>query len=335
MVDVRAAQGSVRMTPPTRVSVILPVRDGLPHLHGALRSVLAQSFTAIEVILIDDGSMDGSGRVGLDSGDARVRVIPGGGLGIAHALNLGLAAAKGEFIARQDADDLSAPDRIARLAGYLDDHPEVAVVASQVDFIDDAGRPVHTPWTRAVAAHWDRARTPEEIGTLMPLTCCLVHGSVMARRSALLARGGYDERLPVAQDYDLWLRLLPEHRFAKLDECLYSFRIHPQQISASHGRAQAEQAVAAKLRYLARVAPVPAAARVRIFGTGAGADTYRRALAASPWALARRRERWDIAVFTEFNRLDADMHNAAAQVARPLRRIGNFLIADHTVEAAR
>ncbi|MFA5907747.1 MAG: glycosyltransferase [Vicinamibacterales bacterium] len=319
------------MTPPTRVSVLLPVRNGLPHLRAALRSVLAQSFTAIEVILIDDGSVDGSGRVGLDSGDARVRVIPGGGLGIAHALNLGLAAATGEFIARQDADDLSAPDRFARLARYLDDHPEVAVVASQVDFIDDAGRPVHTPWTRAVAAQWDRARTPEEIGTLMPLTCCLVHGSVMARRSVLMARGGYDERLPVAQDYDLWLRLLPEHRFAKLDECLYSFRIHSKQISASHGSVQAEHAVTAKLRYLERVAPVPAAARVRIFGAGTGADIYRRALAASRWALAGPRERWDVAVFTDFNRLDADMHDAAAHEARPLRRIANFLVAGDSI----
>lgn len=315
------------MTPPPRVSVLLPVRNGLPHLCAALCSVLAQSFTAIEVLLIDDGSVDGSGGVGHHCGDARVRVLSGGGRGIAHALNLGLAAARGEFIARQDADDLSEPDRIARLVRCLDDHPEVAVVASRVFFIDESGRPAQTAWTRAVAGQWDRARTPEDIAALMPLTCCLVHGSVMARRSALLACGGYDERLPVAQDYDLWLRLLPEHRFAKLDECLYRFRIHPKQISASHGSVQAEHAVTAKLRYLARVAPVPAAARVRIFGAGTGADIYRRALAASRWALAGPRERWDVAVFTDFNRLDADMHDAAARDARPLRRIANFLIA--------
>lgn len=323
---------TVRTNAP-RLSVLLPVRNGLPHLRAALHSVLTQSFAGIEVIVIDDASVDGSGRVAEDAGDPRVRVLSGGGLGIAHALNLGLAAARGEFIARQDADDLSAPDRMARLAVYLDDHPDVAVVASRVAYIDDAGCPVSTPWTRAVADQWDRARTPEEIGTLMPLTCCLVHGSVMARRSALMARGGYDERRPVAQDYDLWLRLLPEHRFARLDEPLYRFRIHPKQISASHGLAQAEHAVAAKLRYLARVAPVPVPARVRIFGNGTGADIYRRALAASRWALAGPRERWDAAVFTDFNRLDADMHDAAAHDARHLRRIGNFLVADGSLEA--
>lgn len=309
-----------------RVSVLLPVRNGLPHLRAALRSALAQSFASIEVIVIDDASVDGSGRVAEDAGDPRVRVLSGGGRGVAHALNAGLTAARGEFIARQDADDLSEPNRITRLVDYLDRHAEVAVVASRVSFIDAAGRPLETTWTRAVREQWDLARTPEDIAALMPLTCCLVHGSVMARRATLLECGGYDERLPVAQDYDLWLRLLPEQRFARLDERLYRFRIHPKQISAGRGALQAEHAVAAKLRYLARVAPVPVSARVRIFGTGAGAVTYRRALAASPWALAGPGERWDIAVFTEFDRMDADMSDAARAVGHPLRRIGNFLV---------
>lgn len=269
-----------------RLSVLVPVRNGLPYLEASLDSILAQSFADFELVVVDDGSADGSRDVAASTGDPRVRVVDGGGRGVAHALNVALGAARGELVARQDADDLSAPGRLARQVEYLDRHPDITLVASRASFVDEAGAAIDTPWTRAVEQRWDAALTPDAIAALMPLTCCLVHGSVMARRAALVAAGGYDERSPV-EDYDLWLRLLPEHRFAKLDERLYCYRVHPAQVTASLGTRQAEHAVAAKLRYLRRLVPaLPRRARLALPCADRGAGVFR---------LVAPREGFDIA----------------------------------------
>ncbi len=310
-----------------RVSVLLPVRNGLPFLREAVTSILTQQFRDLELIVVDDGSTDGSARAVLDANDPRVRLVAGDGRGIARALNAGLAVAQGEYVARQDADDLSAPDRLLRQAAFLDRHSEVAVLASRVRFIDDQGGAVANTWTRAVARQWDQARTPAAIAALMPRTCCIVHGSVMARRRALVEVGGYDDTLPVAQDYDLWLRLLPHHGFARLPERLYSFRLHSKQVSATCGAEQAFQAVAAKLRHLRRAMPLPPAPRICVIGGGAGRDIYHRALSSAPWVPVSADTGWDVAAFTAFDRLETDILRVRAHARQPLVRVGNFLVA--------
>lgn len=320
------------MTPPTHpplVSVLLPVKNGLPHLRAALLSVLSQSLTAIEVIVIDDGSVDGSGRVARDLGDARVRVFQGGGLGVGHALNVGLAAARGEFIARQDADDLSSPSRLARQAAYLDQHRDVAVVASRVHFIDATGRATDTAWTRTVDQQWDAACTPDAIAALMPLTCCIVHGSVMSRRTTLLAHDGYDEHTAV-EDYDLWLRLLPAHRFVKLRERLYSYRVHARQITATLGTRQAEHAVAAKLRFLRRQIPdLPRPARLALPVNDRGAAVYAavgptEGFSVATGVLPARWQEADVVAVTDFSAVPAW---AAALTERGgYQRFGNLFV---------
>ena len=312
-----------------RVSVVLPVRNGLPYLRQSLRSILEQSFTDFEVVVVDDGSTDGSGSAALELTDVRVRVLPGGGLGVGHAINVGLAAARGALIARQDADDLSERDRLAVQVAYLERHPEVAVVASRVHFIDETGRTTETAWTRTVEAQWDGARTPEAIAALMPLTCCLVHGSVMARRAVLLAHGAYDERLPV-EDYDLWLRLLPVQRFVKLDARLYSYRIHTTQVTAALGSAQAEHAVAAKLRFLRRQMPgLPRPARLAVSHDGRGADAFRAAgpLEGYDISAAAEPSGWrdtDVVAVTDFSLLSAYTSTLVAHSG--YRQFGNLFV---------
>lgn len=314
------------MTRP-RISVLLPVRNGKPFLEAAIASVLAQSLADFELLVIDNGSTDGSGGAALAFGDPRIRLVTAEGRGLARALNIGLAEAAGEFVARQDADDVSHPERLARQAAFLDANPSVDVLATRAAFVDDRGAPADTAWTRAVGRQWDAALAPDAIARLMPLTCCLVHGTVMARRAALRAVRGYREDLPVAQDYDLWLRLLPRHQFAKLPEPLYTFRLHGAQMSAAAHAEQRRQAIAAKLRYLRGVIHRAGLLRAWIVDDTPGAAHYRAMLAEAGMVEVAEDAPWDVAIVTDFARLDERLSDVEGRV-RPAAtiRTGNFLL---------
>ena len=264
-----------------RVSVLMPVRNGLPWLVEALESLASQTLGDFELIVIEDGSADGTAELLSGWRDDRLRVITAGGVGMAAALNLGLDAARAPLVARHDADDTSAPERLEAQCAFLVSHQEIGVLATVADYVDAGGFAVDNPWVRAVRAQHDAALTSRQILRLMPLTCCVTHGSIVARTAVLRAAGGYQERIWPVEDYDLWLRLLPETAFAKLPERLYRYRIHDAQQSAAVRDQQLTQALAAKFRYLRRVCPqLPVPARLAVAGSGRGADGY-RALAAS------------------------------------------------------
>jgi glycosyltransferase involved in cell wall biosynthesis len=257
------------------VSVAMPIRDGMPFLPSALESILGQSYAALDVIVVDDGSNDGTAGYLEAIRDPRVRIVRSEGRGLVAALNLAIAEARGELIARQDADDLSAPDRLARQVSFLRRHADIDVVACRTEFIDAAGDHVRTPQVAERRRLQREATDPERLRRLLPLTCCVVHGSVMARRKTLLAAGGYRDTRRWAEDYDLWLRLLPRHRFAMLDEALYAHRLHDRQVSDTHRLGQLESTLRAKLDHLRAVTPgLPRRARVAIDGTGTGARLY-------------------------------------------------------------
>jgi hypothetical protein len=206
-----------------RVSVILPVRNGGAYLPLAVGSVLTQSAGDFELLVIDDHSQDGAVEA-LEASDARLRRLVNPGRGLVDALNFGLAEARGEFIARMDADDIALPDRLARQIAFLDRRPEIAVVGAQVAFIDATGQPTgertHFPTDPAAVA-----------AALMTRGCVLKHPSVLARREVMRGAGGYRAAVAKAEDYDLWLRLSEHHRLANLPETLLNYRVHANQIS--------------------------------------------------------------------------------------------------------
>lgn len=237
------------------VTVILPVRDGMPYLPRAIESILSQTWSDFELLVVDDGSVDQTRAYLATVTDARVRVLATGGAGLAAALNAALAAARAPFVARQDADDWSLPTRLALQRAWLRAHPSVDVLATAVQFVDATGAPFGDAWTEQIRAQWDAAVTPEHIAALMPLTCCIFHATVMARTDVLRHAGGYDATMVPAEDYDLWLRLLPETRFARLPEPLYTVRVHRASSSAVRRSDQIDRVITAKLRYLRRVAP--------------------------------------------------------------------------------
>lgn len=224
-----------------RVSVVLPVYNGEPFVAEAIGSILAQSFADFEVIALNDGSRDGSGEI-LDRiarTDRRVIVLHQTNAGIIAALNSGLALARGEFIARMDADDVAHPERFARQLAFLDAHPDIAVVGSAVTLIDESGRPI-----RDVAY----PATPEAVAEFLETGAALAHPSVMMRRHAVRAVGGYRAAYRHAEDYDLWLRMAQRYRLANLPDRLLLYRQHPAKLSAVYA---VEQRLATSIALLA------------------------------------------------------------------------------------
>jgi hypothetical protein len=207
-----------------RVSVVMAVHNGGRYLEPAVESILGQTFTDFEFVIVDDGSTDSTAEVlrRYEASDRRVRMHHQENAGLVASLNRGCGQARGGYIARMDADDLSFPDRLARQVEFLDRHPKVAVVGSAVMRIDDSGREIKRnvcPTSHA-----------EIVEALREYTC-FTHPSVMLRAAALADVGGYRPAYRAAEDYDLWLRLSERFELANLPDPLLYYRVYPDQVS--------------------------------------------------------------------------------------------------------
>lgn len=219
------------------VDVLIPARNAAPTIEAAVRSVLAQTAPRLRVIVIDDGSTDDTANrvAALAEADPRVHLLRQAGIGISAAMNAGLAMVTAEFVARLDADDLSAPDRHARQLRHLLAHPATAACSGAHHEIDQAGQPtghIHRP--QAGQGSFDPFHIPAHEA---PLT----QPFFMARREALLRAGGY-RALPVSEDSDLYWRLTAFGRLEMLEDILGCYRMHGGSVSSAsirHGRQMA------------------------------------------------------------------------------------------------
>ena len=218
------------------VSVLLPVYNGERYLREAVRSVLAQSFADFELLLLDDGSTDGSLAIaqGLAERDPRVRVVSRENRGLVATLNELLKLAQGELIARMDADDVCLPDRLQRQVAYLQAHPEVVCLGGDVELIDARGRYLTT--LRMLVRDDEIQREAMQGHT----TIC--HPCAMYRRAAIQALGGYRGAFYPTEDLDLWLRLGEQGRLANLRGPVLRYRLHDESIS--HNNAQMQRSAA-------------------------------------------------------------------------------------------
>lgn len=208
-----------------RISVLLPVRNGEPYFAAALESILAQEGASFEVIVVDDGSTDGTPDLLAACSDPRLRVLRREGGGLVAALNAALAEARGEYCARMDADDIALPGRFAAQVMALDADPGAVMVHSAAELIDGTDRPIGmiaaeplSQAERRAVLLGERAGPP------------IVHPTAMLRRGALTAAGGYRES-PSCEDHELWLRLIEHARFIALPQSLLLYRQHEQGIS--------------------------------------------------------------------------------------------------------
>lgn len=228
---------------PGLVTVILASRDGERFLDAALAGIAAQTLAQVEVLLVDDGSADGTPArlAAFAARHPRARLLRAGGVGPAAARDLAVRAAAGEYLAIHDDDDVSAPERLERQRAFLAARPEVALVGSAADVLDAGGR---------VTARYPVPLGPRAIARTLRRAPAFVHGSVMMRRAACLAAGGYRAAFRVAEDYDLYLRLAGRGALANLPERLYAWRAHA---GNTHARLRHEHLFFAALaRTLAR-----------------------------------------------------------------------------------
>lgn len=211
------------MTQPA-VSVLMSVRDGAPWVRDAVQSVLDQSEADLELIVIDDGSVDATPALLGAVRDSRLRVERRPPAGLTPSLNRAIELARAPLLARLDADDVALPERLARQKRFLDAHPEVGLLGTGAREVDAAGRAVGLVTPPADDLGIRRAlirRNP------------FVHSSVLMRRRVIDEVGGYDPALPVAQDYELWMRMSRVTRLANLPEPLVVRRLLPGRVSSA------------------------------------------------------------------------------------------------------
>ena len=237
------------MNQPPAISVILPVYNAEVYVREAVESILAQTFTDFELIIINDGSTDGSGVIlrELAARDARIVLIERPNDGYVSALIKGIEIARADLIARMDADDVSMPERFALQHARMVQEPELAVLGSFIRVMDKAGniiRLLERPLTRKAIAH-----------CLEYSGCPVAHPAVMMRRGAVLKAGGYRKAFSPAEDYDLWLRMSDlGYAIANLPQPLLNYRWHDANVSKVHRKVQERHNILARAAHRLRKA---------------------------------------------------------------------------------
>jgi len=214
----------------------MPVRNGERFLAEAVESVLAQTVSDLELVIVDDGSTDSTPQLLAGIADPRVRVFTRAPGGLAAAINAGCAEALAPVIARMDADDVALPDRLERQLVYLDRHPDVGLLGGGIVLVDETGR--------------EFDREPASFAPNLSERNELVHGTVCMRADAFRALGGY--RLDQAEDYDLWLRFEERFGIAAVADPVIRYRFHPGQFSVTKLERQALGALCVRAAALAR-----------------------------------------------------------------------------------
>jgi glycosyltransferase involved in cell wall biosynthesis len=204
----------------------MPVYNGRPYLQEAIRSILNQTFGDFEFVIINDGSRDGSKEVLEEFADQdhRIQVLHQTNQGITPSLNRGLKLARGRYIARMDADDISHPERFDRQIEFLESNPRVGILGTQIRRVDADGNP---------RGQWTLPTDPDLIGWQLLFSTCLCHPTVMMRHSLLDNLNGYAEWASGAGDYELWTRAMLESQLANLSNPLHKLRRHEDSITAT------------------------------------------------------------------------------------------------------
>jgi len=270
-----------------RVTVLMAVFNGDRFVADAVQSILAQTFTDFEFLIVDDGSTDGTAAALAAFEDPRIRVIRNPvNIGLTRSLNLGLRQARGALIARQDADDRSHPARLAAQVAFLDREQDVVVLGTQGRYIDARGR-------ERSAAPWPKSTSSLAIRWQLLFDGPFIHSSVMFRRAVVWnAFEGYDESFVASQDFELWTRLNAAGcQMRNLSATLVDFRVHRGSVTTRYTLERIE-----KLR--------PVFVRALVFELGEQSipagwpdawfqANYPGALAASPQAIAAAAEAID------------------------------------------
>jgi glycosyltransferase involved in cell wall biosynthesis len=301
----------------TLISVLMPFRDAAGTIEEAASSILAQRDVALELVAVDDASRDdGAARLAsLACGDRRIVLVSGDGRGIADSLGRGLAAARGDLVARMDADDVALPGRLAKQAALIQSDSRLGAVGTRVEPLGPCGEGMrrYIAWQNGLVGPGEHRR---DLFVESPLC----HPSVLVRRTALEDVGGWQD-VPWAEDYDLWLRLDARGwLLAKVPEVLLLWRQRQGSATVSDPRYTRARFVDARAAYLAPRL-LRAGRPIAVWGAG---PTGRR--------LARALERFGVRA-SRFVDIDPQKIGRVARSA-PIAPPESLRVGEHTIVVA-
>ena len=202
------------------VSILMPVYKTAPYLREAVDSILSQSFTDFELIVLNDCSPDDAEEILDTYSDPRIVRYKGEkNVGLSNILNVGIGMAQGKYVARMDSDDVSLPDRLRIQVDYLESHPEIDLVSSGMKLFG------------AKEEVWMREQNPDKVKIEALFHSPILHASSLWRRVRFEDNGlRFRQEMVPSEDYDLWTRALVKGlKLANLRQVLYKYRIHPAQ----------------------------------------------------------------------------------------------------------
>lgn len=208
-----------------RVSVIIPARNAGSYIYNSLSSILKQSFSNFELIVVDDGSIDNTSEIVLNlSIDKRVRLFknPDGG-NMSSALNLGISHSCGEYLVRMDADDVALPNRLKTQVDFMDNNPDIVAAGSYV-----------RTFGVGISRVWRFPTAPAEVDAELLFRNPIAHPSTIIRKDAIRRVNGYDTDFQYCQDYALWGRLINIGNITNIPSILLKYRRHPGQMGAQY-----------------------------------------------------------------------------------------------------
>ncbi|WP_428663300.1 glycosyltransferase [Runella sp.] len=206
-----------------KITVLMPAYNAGKYIYEAIRSVLDQTFTDFELLVVNDGSTDDTLSVINAFNDARIIILNQENKGIAAALNHGLKHARAPYIARFDADDICYPDRLEVQYNFILAHPDYEIIGSAADYVDVAGNYVFT--NRPVAF------SDDEINRLHYKICPFIHSTVFYRKKTITDFDGYNEHAYTYEDHFLWAQIPDNVKVCNLDRSLIKVRLNPESIT--------------------------------------------------------------------------------------------------------
>lgn len=231
MASIRKDEETKMITP--LISVVMSAYNAEKYLSEAIDSILNQTFTDFEFIIIDDGSTDGTPNILKTYKDKRLRIISQENMGLAKSLNRGLRVSKGRYIARLDADDIALPNRLTTQYSFMESHPECVASGTGAMIIDEKGRDLYS---KEMPLAW------HDIQAMLPCQSPFFHSAVIFRRDPALACGGYFEKIPhhyniqQFEDIVLWNKLTKYGELRNLETMLIKYRLGPFAITNNSNR---------------------------------------------------------------------------------------------------
>ena len=222
-----------------KISVVMPAYNAEKYITKAIDSILAQTFSNFEFIIINDASIDSTKEIIESYKDFRIKLINNDqNQGVAESLNIGISAAKGQYIARMDADDISLPERFQKQVDFMEKNPDIDVCGSWAKKTENANEIIKNP------------SSYEDIKDTLFFSCSMSHSTILFKRSLNFQ---YSSEFPRAEDYDLWCKKINDLKFFNIPEILLLYRVHNNQVGSAHQKEQNNNAKDIRARNLKNI----------------------------------------------------------------------------------